>query len=229
MPDESLRAWVDLIVACSPARSPEVLDVGAGTGLFAVALARRAPVRTVVAVDASPAMLGHASRHKNVRYLRAAAEALPLAGGRFDLALLSRVIHHLPDRRRAGAELKRVLRPGGAVVVRTTVRERLDAIVYEYWPELRGLDAGRFPSEAEIITDFAAAGLRVADVRSFSQPVQPSLQTWRDAVQRRPQSKFGQLSDAQFRSGLARLDRAIAAGVSTDPVCERYDVLIFTA
>jgi ubiquinone/menaquinone biosynthesis C-methylase UbiE len=227
MPEESLRAWTELISACSAARSPDVLDVGAGTGLFAVALARWSLASTVVAIDASPAMLAHADRHENVRYLTADAAALPLADARFDLAVLSRVIHHLPDRRRAGAELKRVLRPGGAAVVRTTVRERLDSIVYEYWPELRALDAGRFPSESEIITDFTAAGLQVTGVLSFGQPVQPSLRAWRVAVQRRPQSKFGQLTDAQFRSGLERLDVEIAAGASTGPVRERYDVLIF--
>ena len=229
MPAESLRAWVELIAACSPVLTPDVLDVGAGAGLFAAALARSAAARTVIAIDASPAMLGHAERHENVRYLTADAAALPLAGARIDLAVLSRVIHHLPDRRRAGAELKRVLRPGGAVVVRTTVRERLDSIVYEYWPELRPLDAGRFPSEAEIITDFSAAGLRIAGVLSFGQPVQPGLRAWRAAIELRPQSKFCQLTDAQFRSGLDRLDKAIAAAACDDPVNERYDVLIFAA
>jgi ubiquinone/menaquinone biosynthesis C-methylase UbiE len=228
MPGESLRAWAELIATCSPARSPDVLDVGAGTGMFAVALARWAAARTVIAVDASPAMLAHSEHHENVRYLTADAVALPFPGGRFDLALLSRVIHHLPDRRRTGAELMRVLRPGGAVVVRTTVRERLDSIVYEYWPQLRALDAGRFPSEAEIVTDFTAAGLRLTRALSFSQPVRLSLEAWRDAVEQRPQSKFGQLSDTQFRSGMRRLDAAIAAGCA-DPVSERYDVLIFRA
>jgi SAM-dependent methyltransferase len=228
MPAESLRAWAELIAACSPARSPDVLDVGAGTGMFAVAMARWAAARKVIAVDASTSMLAHADRRENVRYLTADAAALPIASERFDLALLSRVIHHLPDRGRVGAELMRVLRPGGAVVVRTTVRERLDSIVYEYWPELRKLDAGRFPSEADIVTDFTASGLRPSRALSFCQPVQPSLQAWRDTVQHRPQSKFGQLTDAQFRSGLGRLDDAIAAG-RAGPVGERYDVLIFTA
>ena len=229
MPDDSLHAWAELIAASSPRRLPDVLDVGAGTGMFAVALARWARARTVVAVDASPAMLAHSVRHENVHYLLAEAAALPLAGARFDLALLSRVIHHLPDRRSTGAELKRVLRPGGTVVVRTTVRERLDSVVYEFWPELLALDAMRFPSETEIITDFTAAGLRAPRVLSFGQPVQPSLQVWRDAVQQHPQSKFDQLTDAQFRAGLERLDAAIAAGASADPVIERYDVLVFVA
>ena len=229
MPETSLRAWAELIAGYGPAHSADVLDIGTGTGMFAVALARWALARTVVGVDASPAMLAHSVRHEKVRYLLAESGALPLAGERFDLALLSRVIHHLPDRRRAGAELKRVLRPGGTTVVRTTVRERLDSVVYEYWPELHALDARRFPSEAEIITDFTAAGLSAPRVLSFSQPAQPSLRAWRDAVHQRPQSKFGQLSDAEFRSGLARLDSAVATGAGADPVIERYDVLIFAA
>jgi hypothetical protein len=59
--------------------------------------------------------------------------------------------------------------------------------------------------------------------------VQPSLQAWRDAIRQRAQSKFGQLSRSQWRSGLERLDVAVAAGANTEPVSERYDVLIFAA
>ncbi|HSR86107.1 MAG TPA: hypothetical protein VLM11_18170, partial [Streptosporangiaceae bacterium] len=48
------------------------------------------------------------------------------------------------------AELKRALRRGGVAVVRTTVRDRLDSRVYDYWPQLRALDASRFPSQGQI-------------------------------------------------------------------------------
>ncbi|MBO0822826.1 MAG: class I SAM-dependent methyltransferase [Actinobacteria bacterium] len=228
MPDESLRAWTELIAARSPVGRPDVLDVGAGTGMFAVAMARWAATR-VAAIDASPAMLVHAGNHQNVHYLVADATALPLADARFDLALLSRVIHHLRDRRCAAAELKRVLRPGGAVVVRTTVRERLDSVAYQYWPELRALDSDRFPSQDEITADFTAARLRPTEVLSFAQPVWPSLRAWRDSVRLRPQSKFANLDDTQFRAGLQRLDRAVATAAGSDPVRERYDVLVFAA
>lgn len=82
----------------------------------------------------------------------------------------------MPDRGSAGAELKRVLRPGGCVVVRTTVRERLDSIVYEYRPKLRALDARRFPSEAAIIAGLTVPGSAPPACCRSGQPVQPSLQ-----------------------------------------------------
>lgn len=57
--------------------------------------------------------------------------------GVFDLALMSRVMHHIPERAWAADELARVVRVGGRVVIRTTFRERLDTVVHDYWPQLR--------------------------------------------------------------------------------------------
>ena len=229
MPDSSLRAWAELIGSFSPVPDPAVLDVGGGTGMLALSLIRWCGVRQVTVADLSAAMIRQAPRDPRARYVVADAAALPVRSAVFDLALLSRVVHHLPDRRQAAAGLKRALRPGGVVVIRTTVRERLDALVYEFWPELRPLDAARFPAQDEITADFAAAGLRLTAVRSFAQAVQPSLRAWRDAIELRPQSKFRQLTDAQFGAGLDRLSRAADAEARSAEVTERYDVLTFAA
>jgi ubiquinone/menaquinone biosynthesis C-methylase UbiE len=232
MPGDSLRAWTRLIGSFTPAASPAVLDLGTGTGMFARAMARWRDARLVAAIDQSPVMLAEAARHAphpRVHYLAGDATALPVRDCRFDLVLVSRVIHHLPDRGRSAAELKRALRPGGTVVVRTTVCEHLDSLVYDYWPELRARDADRFPSLEEITADFIGAGLRPVDVLSFAQPVQPSLRAWRDALALQPQSKFSQLSQADFDAGLHRLSLAATAETSPAEVWERYDVLAFAA
>lgn len=232
MPDSSLRAWTAFIGLHSPVESPTVLDLGTGTGMFALALARWRNANLVVGIDESAAMLAqaaHRSGHERVVYLAGTATELPVADHVFDLALLSRVIHHIPDRRRTAAELKRALRPGGVVVVRTTVRARLDSLVYDYWPQLRSFDVLRFASQDDIMTDFAAAGLRPTGVESFSQPVRRSLRAWRDSLALRPQSKFGQLSPSEFEAGLRRLDDSVAAETNPTEVCERYDVLTFAA
>lgn len=232
MPEESLRAWVELIASRSPRPAPSVIEVGAGTGMFSAAMARWLEGSTVLAVDASEAMLAEAQRHHahpRVRYVSGAAEAVPAFADTFDLAFLSRVIHHIPDRARAARELARVLRLGGKVIVRTTFRERLDAVVYDYWPALRTADERRFPGEREVVADFAAAGFVLESVTSFAQPVTRSLRDYHARLVARPQSKFTCLSDEQFREGLSRL----AAAARSEPqektllVEERYDVVVF--
>lgn len=228
MPAESLHAWTQLVLSFARTPRPVVADVGAGTGMFSGALA--AHTGRVVGIDPSPAMLREATRISTgdgVGYVAGDAAALPLADACVDLVLLSRVVHHLPDRRRCAREVARVLRPGGVAVVRTTVRERLDALVYDYWPQLREHDARRFPARAELIGDFGAAPLGCVGITSFAQPVYPDLRGLHHALASRPQSKFEQLDAAQFRAGLDRLHCAAEAQTHAVPVEERYDVLVF--
>ena len=141
LPEDSLRAWAELIGSYVRRSSPTVLDVGAGTGMFSVAMARWLQTSMVIGVDPSMPMLTQAHQRNTfpgVHYIAGDAHALPTRAGQFDLALLSRVIHHMRDRRLCARELKRVLRPDGVVFIRTTFRERLDSIVYDYWPRACG-------------------------------------------------------------------------------------------
>ncbi len=234
MPEESLRDWTRLIGSFADRPAPAIVEVGAGTGLFCAAAARWLAPSSVVGVDPSAAMLAEAVRHHahpRVHYVRGAAEALPVRSGTFDLALLSRVIHHLPDRPRAARELARVLRPGGAAVVRTTFRERLDALVYDYWPRLRELDRERFPSADDVLGDFTAAGFTVLKVTSFARPVAEDLRTYHARLITRPRSKFGHLTPEEFEDGLHHLAADARRELATGPVPvdERYDLVVATA
>jgi ubiquinone/menaquinone biosynthesis C-methylase UbiE len=233
MPEASLRAWVELIASYVPRSLPSIVEIGSGTGVFSAAMVRWIAGSEVTAVDASEVMLAEARRHHPhpaVRYLLGEAEAVPAAGGVFDLALMSRVIHHIPDRVRAARELVRVLRVGGKAVVRTTFRERLDALVYDYWPRLRVIDEQRFPGEEEVIADFVSAGLTLDEVTSFAQPVAANLAEYHARLVSRPQSKFTHLTDEEFHRGLARLQAAARTEAMDKPrpVLERYDVAVFS-
>ncbi|MEV6394903.1 class I SAM-dependent methyltransferase [Streptomyces sp. NPDC051907] len=233
MPEASLRAWVELIASYVRRSSPSIVEIGSGTGVFSAAMARGIAGSEVTGVDASEAMLAEARRHHPhpaVRYLSGEADAVPAAVGVFDLAMLSRVIHHIPDRARAARELVRVLRVGGRVIVRTTFRERLDALVYDYWPRLRTIDERRFPGEEEAVADFVSAGLALDEVTSFAQPVAASLAEYHAKLVGRPQSKFTHLTDEEFHQGLARLEAAAWSEASDNPrpVLERYDVAVFS-
>jgi ubiquinone/menaquinone biosynthesis C-methylase UbiE len=101
-----------------------VLDVGCGTGTLAIAAKRLAgPGGIVCGIDASPEMIARARKKAmkagvDVVFEHAVAESLPYADARFDVLLVSMVIHHLPRdaRQQAFCEMRRVLKPGGRLL-----------------------------------------------------------------------------------------------------------------
>ncbi|HEX8246442.1 MAG TPA: metalloregulator ArsR/SmtB family transcription factor [Longimicrobium sp.] len=94
-------------------------DLGCGTGQVSESLAPF--VRRLVAVDSSAAMLGAARKRlagvENVEVRAGELEALPVGDGELDAALLFLVLHYVPEPAAALAEARRVLRPGGVLLV----------------------------------------------------------------------------------------------------------------
>jgi SAM-dependent methyltransferase len=95
------------------------LDAGAGTGALAFALAPL--VREVVAVEIVAELLAEGRRraaaYENVSFVEGDMTRLPFDIGTFDLAGTLRTLHHLPRPELAVAELTRVTRRGGHVLV----------------------------------------------------------------------------------------------------------------
>ncbi len=95
------------------------LDVGAGTGVLAERLAGLG--LDVVALDPFPEMLAQLRRRRpDIRTVEAAGDAIPFPDGTFDLTYCVAVMHHIaaPALVRATlAEMVRVTRPGGKIVV----------------------------------------------------------------------------------------------------------------
>ena len=101
-----------------------VLDVGCGTGTLAVAAARSAPSVTVTGLDADPSILARARRRAAdaalaIHFDEGRSTALPYADASFDVVLCTLMFHHLTDaqKHQTAAELARVLRPDGRLVV----------------------------------------------------------------------------------------------------------------
>jgi ubiquinone/menaquinone biosynthesis C-methylase UbiE len=117
------RLRAELITVAELQGDDHVLDVGAGTGLLALAAAPR--VRRVTAIDISAPVCDElrrrvaASQLDNVDVRVADAVDLPLADNSVDVALSNYCLHHLPNDQKikAFAEIARVLRPGGRFVL----------------------------------------------------------------------------------------------------------------
>lgn len=99
-----------------PQPGQRALDVGTGTGHFALDLAALGLV--VVGADLSPEMLSVArAKGQDVRLLRGDAAALPFAPAAFDLVLSVTVLEFVANAQRAVVEMWRAVRPGGKLVV----------------------------------------------------------------------------------------------------------------
>ena len=106
-----------LLGAAFPRRAELLLDIGCGSGLYFPLLAGMA--EHVIGIDTSEEMIKAAQRLvdkkelDNVDARVANAEELPFPDRHFDAVLGFDVLHHIPDFKRAMAEVRRVLRPGG--------------------------------------------------------------------------------------------------------------------
>lgn len=94
-----------------------ILDLGCGPGDGAVVLAQREAV--AIGLDYSQGMLDTARKEPKLagRLTRGDAGRLPFRSGAFDKIVCTNSFHHYPDHRAALREMRRVLRPGGLLVL----------------------------------------------------------------------------------------------------------------
>jgi ubiquinone/menaquinone biosynthesis C-methylase UbiE len=225
------RLWMDAISGhIGGARSDlTVLDLGAGTGRFSVLLADTFGAR-VVAVEPSAKMRADAERgsaHPRVVYRDGAADAIPAPDGEFDFALLSMVIHHVPDLAACARELHRVLKHDGRVFIRNTFSGRLEGIRhYEFFPSARAIDEARLPSVDRIRQAFEARGFATEALDTLEQEIDPSLAAHYDRIKRRALSSFELISDAEFEQGLQLMRIAADRETTPTPILEKIDLLV---
>jgi ubiquinone/menaquinone biosynthesis C-methylase UbiE len=146
---ERLDHWLQLT------GEERALDVGAGAGAFAFAIAPR--VREVVAVELDEALAARARADapKNVEVFVADGEHLPFERASFDVAGTLRTLHHTPRPELLVAELARVTRPGGTILIVDQLAPA-DPLV---GLELTRFEHARDPTTTRVLADADLRGL----------------------------------------------------------------------
>jgi ubiquinone/menaquinone biosynthesis C-methylase UbiE len=212
--DASWWRVYDAIAAAGDFRGRRVLEVGAGTGQLAHAVAEREAAR-VWAVDASAEMVARA-RANGVDAKRARAEALPFKAGWFERCVFRMSLHVL-DRPRALAEAARVLRPrDGRVVAATTDPEQFGRGWFDpYLPSAAEVDRARFPSAEELDELLRASGFRAVRVDRLVVPNRISRERALGVLRGRAFSTFALLPADELADGLARAEAELPAEIDS--------------
>ncbi len=152
-------------IARSYVRGKDVLEVACGAGQGLGVLARDA--RSIVGGDYTEANLATARRTYDgrVALVRFDAQALPFTAGSFDVVVLLEALYYLPDPDVAVAELVRVLRPRGRVVISS---------VNHAWPDFgRSIRSTRYLDSRELGELMRTHGLHVEVFGAFAEATGP--------------------------------------------------------
>lgn len=153
-------------------------DLGCGNGAFAIAAARRSDRLKVFAFDAIESAVAEARARAadlGARFVAEVAwvESVPLADASVDRVLCRSVLHHIADPQVAYAEMARVLRPGGRLLLQAPCNyweESWGEFISELYWLMDDSHRRHYHQPGEIITALNAAGLRMrrADCWTFA-------------------------------------------------------------
>jgi SAM-dependent methyltransferase len=204
-----------------------VLDLGAGTGVFAREWTRWRCCR-VVAVEPSAGMRAQAvvvGLPPEVALVAGTAEHLAIRNSSVDVAWLSAVLHHLGDAKRCIEELGRVVTPGGAILVRGFFSDRSEVGWLRFFP---GADRARtrFPSAIDTSALFVQCGMDpvgAIEVDDHLKARPKEAASWARRMQE-ADTLLCAFSEDEFAEGVAALEDSR----SDEPLTARLTLLAFT-
>jgi ubiquinone/menaquinone biosynthesis C-methylase UbiE len=222
--------WMTEFARHAPPQRPlAVLDLGCGIGRLTPALAGAfgGPVYGVEPSDRMRQIAIESAAHPAVRYLAGRAERIPLPADSCDVVLMCLIIHHLDDVAAGVAEISRVLRPGGRVLIRNTFADRMRQLWwYEFFPRAPEIEREMFPTTGEVAAAFSVAGLEVLALEAVPERLAGSAAEFAARVRLRPFSTFEHLTDQETAAGMAAMDAAVARETDPQPIEGTSDLLV---
>ena len=151
-------------LALMPTEGAAALVVGCGRGVDVEIAFELFKASTVTAIDLDERQVERARRRLGSHYgvalelIAGDAAELPFADGRFDLVLDFGIIHHIPEWKKAVAQISRVLKPGGQFLFEEIPRSELDTWLYRFFTDHPREDRFNAPDFQQACSD---AGLEL--------------------------------------------------------------------
>ncbi len=133
----------------------------------------------------------------------------------------------IADRAAAGAEIARVLGPGGRLLIVSHFRGEPTPRAWSAFPEAREIEERSLPSVDEAKAMLAPAGVRFVALDRQLITVCPSLRTYMERVKLRSISSLECPSDVDFAAGVAAMEADVAARRFPNPVRQLADLWSF--
>ena len=225
--------WADAIRRIVDPTGKRVADIGCGGGIYSLAW-RALGAREVMGVDFSEAMVAAAREqadglaHISFRQGDAAATGLPSAA--LDIVFQRALIHHLRSFEPCFAEARRLLVPGGRLIIQDRTPadiqvagspEHMRGYFFERFPRLLAVELGRRPTDAAVqdalrVTGFSA--VETVTLWEVRRTYDSREELSRDLAARTGRSILHELSNPEIEDLIAYIDERIP---TVGPIVEK--------
>jgi len=190
-----------------------VLEIGCGTGNYAIALT--STDASIWGVDFSLGMLAVARRRgkgRRVTWVCGHAEQLPFRDASFDFVFNVDLVHLVAQRRTMFIEALRVLRYGGVLCTVTKKHEHIRRrLLARYFPSITRVNTERFPHLWEITRVLRKVGFHRITWSTVTHEI-PVTPAYLESVRWKTDSVLRRIPEREFREGLAAFERDAKSG-----------------
>ena len=145
-----LNDWTNSLIKWGKiGKNSQVLDAGCGTGRYSLEINQRTGAR-VMGLDFSRGMLSKACHKNTGTWIQGDASNIPLENETFDTVIMMLMLQHVDDEPRVISEAKRVLKPGGQLIIVTVSHARIKRHIMRHFPGAVEIDLERFMSVPEL-------------------------------------------------------------------------------
>ena len=149
----------------------KILDVGTGTARIPILMCQQRPQYLITAIDLAQSMLiigqrnvEEAGLNQRIRLERVDSKRMPYPDLEFDMVVSNSLVHHIPDPLSLFQEIKRLVRPGGAILIRDLIRPESDDVVNQLVAKI-GEDYD--PHQQQLFRDSLTAALTLVEVQEL--------------------------------------------------------------